>query len=297
MSPDRPEPELDAEQEVDLRSVWQRIVERWYLPVGGLVVGAIVGVLVAAGGSDTYRADTLMYLGQPFAPGGSGQIQTLATNPKTVSEIIRSEAALREAARASGLAVRQLRGNVTSKAIAQAGSPRGVSPLVEITVYAPQAAKADRAADALAERVREQTSGYTATKRSVVQRQVDTAIAELVSIQRQLEQTNTDREAALAAPGLSSTDRLLLSTSFNQVLGRLEDRRSSARENRAAGEQLLALIDDVEMPRVLEAAAAKRDSAGGSRTGVVGGLIGLVLGAAAAVVADPFLRRRAAGTA
>ena len=36
----------DAEREIDLRSAWSRLAARWWLPVGGLVVGAILGVLV-----------------------------------------------------------------------------------------------------------------------------------------------------------------------------------------------------------------------------------------------------------
>ena len=83
----------NAEREVDLRSGWARITARWWLPVGGLVLGAILGVLVSIGSGDVYKAEALIYLGQPFTPGGGGQIQSLQTNPKTVSEIIRSEAA------------------------------------------------------------------------------------------------------------------------------------------------------------------------------------------------------------
>src|SRR3954453_15381909 len=98
-----PVPDPDAEREVDLRSAWSRITARWYLPVAGLLIGAILGVLVSASGGEVFRARTLLYLGQPFTTSGGGQIQSLATNPRTVSQIIRSEAALRAASNASGL--------------------------------------------------------------------------------------------------------------------------------------------------------------------------------------------------
>ena len=39
---------VDEEQEVDLASAWQRLKLRWWLPVGGLVVGALVGIALAA---------------------------------------------------------------------------------------------------------------------------------------------------------------------------------------------------------------------------------------------------------
>ncbi|HEX2303916.1 MAG TPA: hypothetical protein VHH57_09875, partial [Gaiella sp.] len=95
--------ELDAEREVDLRPAWDRITARWWLPVGGLVLGAILGVLVSVGSGDVYRAESLIYLGQPFTPAGGGQLQSLQTNPKTVSEIVRSEAAIKRAAAAAGM--------------------------------------------------------------------------------------------------------------------------------------------------------------------------------------------------
>ena len=44
-----------------------------------------------------------IYLGQPFTPAGGGQLQSLQTNPKTVSEIVRSEAAIKAAANAAGM--------------------------------------------------------------------------------------------------------------------------------------------------------------------------------------------------
>src|SRR5580765_745144 len=85
---------LDEEQEVDLSSAWQRLKLRWWLPVGGLVVGAVVGIALALSGGTVWRSQTIVYLGQPFASLGGGQIQSLATNPRTVGEIIRSEAAM-----------------------------------------------------------------------------------------------------------------------------------------------------------------------------------------------------------
>ena len=88
-------PELDDEQEVDLSSAWQRLKVRWWLPVGGLVIGAVVGIALALSGGSVWRAQTIVYLGQPFAPLGGGQIQSLATNPRTVGDIIRSESALK----------------------------------------------------------------------------------------------------------------------------------------------------------------------------------------------------------
>src|SRR3954470_16737182 len=125
-------PDPDAEREVDLRSVWERIAARWWLPVLGLLLGAVIGFALALGGGKVYEAETLVAMGQPFSPNGGAPVQSFLTNARAVSEIVRSEAALEAAARASGLRVRALRGNVASAIVGASGPgarPTG-APLV-----------------------------------------------------------------------------------------------------------------------------------------------------------------------
>ncbi len=157
--------DLDAEREVDLRSAWTRISDRWWLPLGGLVLGAILGVLVAVGSGDVYRAEALLYLGQPFTPAGGGQLQSLQTNPKTVSEIVRSEAAIRVAANAADMQPGALRGNVTSTAVVQPGQvARNFTPLVEVEVRGPTKVKAEKAANSFANTVTQAVVPYITQK-------------------------------------------------------------------------------------------------------------------------------------
>ena len=120
-------PVPDDEQEVDLASAWERIKVRWWLPVGGLVLGAVVGILLALSGGNVYRAETIVYLGQPFAPQGGGQIQSLATNPRTVSEIIRSESVLARRRRRDRIPVSKLRSSISTTELVAAGQMRARS--------------------------------------------------------------------------------------------------------------------------------------------------------------------------
>src|SRR3972149_2654763 len=119
--------ELEDEQEVDLSSVWQRLKVRWWLPIGGLLVGGVIGIALAVSGGSVWRAQTIVYLGQPFAPLGGGQIQSLATNPRTVGEIIRSEAALQSAADESDIPASQLRSSISTRELLAAGQLRGIN--------------------------------------------------------------------------------------------------------------------------------------------------------------------------
>lgn len=294
MSDERPGvPDLDGEQEVDLRSAWHRLVERWWLPIGGLVAGVVLGLVVAIGGGDVWEARTLLYLGQPFTPGGGGQIQSLQTNPRTVGEIIRSESALKDAARDSGLRLGELRGNVTSQTITTPGTARNLSPLVEIVVRAKGAAKAQRAADSLAGSVVEDVSVYVERKITLLEEQIGNAEQQLVQIDRRIAAADEQQRLALADDRLSLSEKLLVSTNSNATINNAEQRRATVFANLNSAEQLLSLAQTVERSQVIEAAAARRTEATSSRTAaVVGALLGLLVGAIAAWLWDPLVARR-----
>jgi len=291
-------PDPDAEREVDLRSAWTRITARWYLPVAGLVIGAILGVLASVGGGDVFRARTLLYLGQPFTTSGGGQIQSLATNPKTVSQIIRSEAALRKASEESGLTLGQLRGHVTSAAVVSAGQARNVSPLVEITVDAAAGKKAERAANSLADTVIGVVSTYVDQKIALLNKQIASSRAELTDIDARISNAVAQQQAVINDKTISSTDKLIAISTSNNTISFSEQRRGTVQQELFQNQQLLSLAVNVEKSHVVQAAVAGKTTATSRRNAaLIGALIGLLLGALAAAIADPFLQRRAARSA
>ena len=291
-------PDPDAEREVDLRSAWTRITARWYLPVAGLVIGAILGVLASVGGGDVFRARTLLYLGQPFTTSGGGQIQSLATNPKTVSQIIRSEAALRKASDDSGLTLGQLRGHVTSAAVVSAGQARNVSPLVEITVDAAAGKKAEKAANSLADTVIGVVSTYVDQKIALLNKQIASSRAELTDIDERISNAVAQQQAVINDKTISSTDKLIAISTSNNTISFSEQRRGTVQQELFQNQQLLSLAVNVEKSHVVQAAVAGKTTATSRRNAaLIGALIGLLLGALAAAIADPFLQRRAARSA
>ena len=286
-------PDSDAEQEVDLRSAWTRITARWWLPIAGLVIGAILGVIVSVGGGEVFRATTLLYLGQPFTTSGGGQIQSLATNPKTVNRIINSEAALQRAATVSGLTVGQLRGNVSSAAVVAAGQGRNVSPLVEITVKAPTGSQAALASNSLANSVVGVVSVYVNQKIKLLNEQIVASKNELRAIDARVSAAVEQQEAILADKSLSSIEKLTAVSISNNTISFSEQRRGTVQQELYQNQQLLSLAENVEVSKIVQPGVAAKTTATSRRNAAaIGGLIGLLLGALAAAIADPFLQRR-----
>jgi hypothetical protein len=286
-------PELEDEQEVDLSSAWQRIKLRWRLPIGGLVLGAILGIALAASAASVWRASTIVYLGQPFAPLGGGQIQSLATNPRTVNEIVHSETALKAASVRSGIPLSRLRSSVSVKEILEAGQARGVNPLVEISVKGSGKRKTELAADALARRVTARVSVYVTQKVKLLEEQVATAQTQLDAANSRIRAAQAQQAQIIADKSIPVDQRLLVTANLNSVITTADARRAALQESLAESQQLLNLAQDVESSRVVEPAGAGKTTARSSRSSLlVGALIGLILGTIAALLFDPILARR-----
>jgi uncharacterized protein involved in exopolysaccharide biosynthesis len=282
---DRDLPELDAERDVDLHRHWDSITTRWWLPVGGLVAGIIVGYLISLGGAQVYKAKATVYLGQPLSQGGV-QVQSQNTNPSTVRQIVTAELTIRQVARKVGLRPEQLRGHISTQAVTGNISRLGQNPLVAITVTGHLRGKVADAANELANRVvtSEALAGYTDEKIQNLQLLVDQEQTALATLSRNLKA----QQAALGSGSdLSTTERLI---ALGQLNG-LVQQQLTVTDQLTTNQQLLALAQKVEAPQVTTAAAATKTTARSRRnTVIVAALIGLLLGIVAALVYEPATR-------
>jgi uncharacterized protein involved in exopolysaccharide biosynthesis len=280
-------PDLNAEQEVDFRRYGSLLVRRWWLPAAGLFAGVIVGALLSLSGGSVWTATALISLGQPFSPTGSTPVTSFAINPRAVAEIVRSEAALKEAAKAAGMHVGPLRGNVSTAPVglATGSGARAAVPLLSLTVQGQKPAKVEMAAKTLAQIVVDRTTTpYVGTKIAALKTLVsslDTRIAALITAVKEL-QTQASNHS------LAALDRLAIVQQLNgnaQLLGQLQEQQASAR-------QQLALAQTVESATVVEQPSAVKTAARSRRTSMlVAGLIGLILGALAALAWDSLAPR------
>ena len=297
MTDRRAQSELEDEQEreVDLASAWKRIEERWWLPVAGLFVGALIGLALALSGGSVWRAETIVYLGQPFAPLGGGQIQSLATNPRTVGEIVRSEAVLKAVSDKTGIPVAKLRSSISTKELTATGPSRaGIIPLIEIAVKGDaEPRRIEDAADALAGRVVNRVSVFVAQKIELLEAQVAVAESQLQAIEDRIEAAQRQQTELLGDQSIPLEQRLLVNLNLNSTITTADARRAALQGSLVEANQLLNLAVSVESSRVVEPAAAVKTTARSSRTSlIVGALLGLLVGVVAALVAEPFLARR-----
>ena len=267
-------PDLDAEAEVDLGRHARALAARWWLLLAGLVAGAAIGYVLSLGGSQVYRAQAVVYLGQPLGIFGGNQVQSVNTNPSAARAILKSESVVRRVAAVSGMTPAQLRAGISANPVQGNVAKLGQTPLVVVAVKGPQSGKATKADDALAEILVARLSGYANTK-------IKTLSAQLASDDKSLAEVN----ARLGGGGVSSTDALLLQLRSTQL-----------QTDKTQTTQLLALAKNVEAPRILSHAAAQKTTARSHRNStIVGGLIGLILGGIAALLWEPLVTRRRGG--
>jgi hypothetical protein len=282
---DRNLPELDAERDVDLHRHWDTITTHWWLPVAGLVAGIIVGYLISLGGAQVYRAKATVYLGQPLSQGGV-QVQSQATNPSTVRQLVTAESTIQAVAKKVGMRPGQLRGHISTQAVTGNISRLGQNPLVAINVTGHERRKVARAANSLASTVvnSRALAGYAKTKIQNLQLLVDQEKTALAALSRNLKA----QQAALGkASGLSTAEQLI---ALGQLNGLLQQQLTTT-DQLTTNQQQLALARDVEAPQITTFAAATKTTARSRRnTAIVAALIGLLLGIVAALVYEPTLR-------
>jgi capsular polysaccharide biosynthesis protein len=274
--------DVDAEREVDLARWRRALVALWWIPVAGLVAGAIVGVLYSFRGGATYKASALISLGQPTSPGGA-LVNGYGTNPRAVSQIVSSAAAQEQAAGRADMRAAALRGHVS---VAQVGAATGASaaratPLISLTVDGAHPTNVAGAANALADIVVQQTTAaYVGVK-------IRTFRATLSSVDTQLKSVNTRlavlTEATKAARNLDPLQQLVIVSQEDNAEARL----GNLIAQQETLQQQLAFATQVESAKIVEPARAIKASAHSRNSSLlVGALIGLLIGAIVAIVGD-----------
>jgi uncharacterized protein involved in exopolysaccharide biosynthesis len=273
--PRRPDPlprgiDPEAEQEVDFARYFRLLAVRWWLLAAGLVAGAVIGYLVSLGGTQVYAATATLYLGQPLSAGGNASVQTLQTNPSSVGSIINAQQVRRAVAAQCKANASEFRNGISTQAVTGYLSKNGQNPLVKISVQTRKAKIAQCAANGLAQAAVAKLGTYAQDK-------IATYRAEIAADNQDIKAFQT----AVADPTISTTDKLILQSTLR-----------ADQQDKIAATQGLLQAEQVEAPRVVTGAAAQKVTARSRRnTVLVAALIGLILGAIAALLWDRVVPR------
>jgi hypothetical protein len=283
------QPEIAGEQEVDFGRYWLAIVRRWWLPIGGLVIGAILGVIAQTGGARPYEASTTVYLGQPFVAGTAVSVQSLPTKLGFVQEVVSAKPVVKSVAAKVGLGTGVLRNGISTKAVdVSSGAKQVGSPLIRVIVRNPSARKAVDAADLLAANVVKEFSTYVDVKLGTYQARLDRTVRELAKVNQRIEQATAQQAAVLADKSVPETERLLVLVNYNNVLQFNETRRANLEGAQLSLRDSVALAQQIERARIVQPAVATRISAASKRSGLAVGLVvGFVLGLLGAILWEP----------
>jgi hypothetical protein len=270
--------DLEGEQEVDLGRYVSALAARWWLPLAGLILGAVLGYLLSVGGKQTFSAQAVLYPGTPYSPSGGNPIQSPQTNPASIRAIVKSESTLRRVAADVGIPVGKLRSGTSANVVGGKVSKAGPVPLYAITVKGGQPAKIARAANELARiAVAGVSAGYVDTKIASLQGQLTSDKLQLAKLDEEVARI----EATL--PRVGASDRIAAAA----LVLAAQQRRAVVQQDLLAVRPLLAQAQTVERGRVLTRAVASKATARSRRNSiVVAALIGLILGALAALAWD-----------
>lgn len=277
----RPEPA--AEQEIEFGRYAARVAERWWLPLLGLVVGLVLGYAISVGGENVFRAQALVYLGDPLAPSGA-RVETYSTSPGNIREIVTSEAAVRKAADVSRLDPADVRAGIFVSPVSGSSSRTGQPSLVNVGVRGEAPGRVRDAANELARLAVAASDDYVQAKIQALRTQITSSQEELQSLERRIDASL----ASVGGGGLTAAEELVALTNA----GVLEQRRSTVLQARSDRQQLLALAENVERPRVVQPAVPRKVTAQSQRNSIVAaGVLGLLVGLAAALAWDPLAGR------
>jgi hypothetical protein len=263
----------EAEQEVDFARYVRLLAVRWWLLAAGLVVGAVIGYLISLGGSQVYSATATVYLGQPYTPTGGAPVQNYQTNPSSVGQVVSNQAVANTVANLCHTSASEFQKGISTQAVATGASSKtgtSINPLVKVSVQAKKGKVAACAANGLANEVVKKLGTYAENKIKNLEAHIAIDNADIERIQ-----------AAIAGSSVSDTDKLILQTSLR-----------ADQLDKTTNAQLLLLAKNVESPKVLANAASHKVTARSRRnTVVISALIGLILGALAALLWEPVAAR------
>jgi len=273
---------------------WMTLLARnWWVIVGLVVLGAVVGALLTLTSPKEYTATSSVYIGQTTDANGN-PMAGLNSNVKASTELIASQAVLNEAAKRTGMSISTslLRREVTVETPSQTvKTTTSAVNIVVIHVTDTKKVRAAAAANALAQVLLTRIGGGVDQKIALLEAQLvqgkkalASSVARSLAAQQGL--------AAIAKGGGSPGQKAAAAAAYVAIVQAAATEQEAIQSSLQRTELLVLTAKQVEQPRLLhEAAIPDSPSGPDAKLNVAAGaLAGLVIGFFVA-----FARQRLAG--
>ena len=290
----------DESTTIDVGSWFATLARNWWVIVGLVVIGIIVGAAVTMAQPEEYSATASVYIGQTTDANGN-PMAGLNSNAKAAVQLLASQVVLKEAADRAGMDISasMLRKETTVETPSSTvKTTTSVVNIVVITVTDTKKARAAAAANALANVLVERLSGGVDEKITLLETQ-------LASSQKQLAAATVRSEAAqkaiaaIASGGGSAAEKAAASAPYVAIVQAAATEQEALTSSNQDTERQILVAKSVEAPRILHEAGIPDSPSGPSMTMnvAIGALAGLVIGIIVAFARRALADRRAGRTA
>lgn len=290
----------DESTSIDVGSWFATLARSWWVIVGLVVIGIIVGAVVTMAQPKEYTATASVYIGQTTDANGN-PMAGLNSNAKAAVQLLASQVVLKEAAERTGMDISagRLRKETTVETPSSTvKTTTSVVNIVVISVTDTDKERAAAAANALSEVLLERLESGVDEKIALLEAQLAqnqtefaAATARSAAAQKAL--------AVIAAGGGSASEKAAAIGPYMAVVqGAATEQDALATSIQKTQLQLLT-AKQVEQPRILHEAAVPDAPSGPAMTMnvAVGALAGLVIGIIVAFARRGLADRRAGKTA
>jgi len=284
---------------IDVASWLTTLARSWWLILGLVVLGMVVGAVITLAQPKEYSATAAVYIGQTTDANGNA-MAGLNSNSKAAVQLLSSQALLDQAAEKTGMGmtVGKLRRETSVETPSSTvKTTTSVVNIVVITVTDTKKLRATAAANSLADALLERLSAGTNEKiarltaqLAVGKKAYAASVARSVSAQKAL--------AAIANGSGSAAEKAVGAAPYAALVQAAATEQQALIVTNQKTELMLLTATQVEQPRILHKANVP-DAPSGPKLSlnvVAGALVGLVVGVIAAFVRRRLAERRSAAS-
>ena len=286
----------DDSTTIDVGSWFGTLARNWWVILGLVVLGIVVGAVVTMAQPKEYTATASVYIGQTTDANGN-PMAGLNSNAKAAVQLLASQVVLKEAAERTGMDISasRLRKETTVETPSSTvKTTTSVVNIIVISVTDTDAERAAAAANALAEVLLARLESGVDEKVAVLERQLaDSQEAYDASLARSVESEKALSD--IAKGGGSAADKAAAGSTWVALAQAAATQQESLSRSIQQTELRLLSAQQNEQPRMLHEAAVPDTPSGPSMTMnvAVGALAGLVIGVVVVFARRGLAERRA----